>query len=256
MSNELLRADILASWSRGSSFQEQGALLNRCYVALGERPAHDVASVPDGFVMVPAEPTHEMLEALWGRSFDQFDEGGAKKIARIKYQGLLAAAPKAEQPLVQEPVATVTIQHFRQDPSMGNLHFQLQAELPQGTHKLYASPVAQEPDIEQIMAKAKELFGWSAGLGGFDDAVRELVAFTAGHRFAQPAPAAQGWIPVSERLPEIATDVLVYGVNHGSASYAVAGLFSGSWESQETEETTRFEPTHWMPLPKCPEIIK
>jgi len=46
-------------------------------------------------VMVPVEPTHEMLEALWGRSFDQFDEGGAKKIARIKYQGLLAAAPKA-----------------------------------------------------------------------------------------------------------------------------------------------------------------
>ena len=53
-------------------------------------------STPAGYVMVPVEPTHEMLEALWGRSFDQFDEGGAKKIARIKYQGLLAAAPKAE----------------------------------------------------------------------------------------------------------------------------------------------------------------
>ena len=49
---------------------------------------------------------------------------------------------------------------------------------------------AQEPDIEQIMAKAKELFGWCAGLGGFDDAVRELVAFTAGHRFAPSLPAA------------------------------------------------------------------
>ncbi len=47
-----------------------------------------------GYAMVPVEPTHEMLEALWGRSFDQFDEGGAKKIARIKYQGLLAAAPQ------------------------------------------------------------------------------------------------------------------------------------------------------------------
>lgn len=61
-----------------------------------------------------------------------------------------------------------------------------------------------------------------------------------------------GWIPVGERLPEIATDVLVYGLNHGSASYTVAGLFSGSWASQETEETTRFEPTHWMPLPSVP----
>ena len=68
-----------------------------------------------------------------------------------------------------------------------------------------------------------------------------------------PQPVAQdGWIPVSERLPESATDVLVYGVNHGSASYTVAGLFSGEWASQETEETTRFEPTHWMPLPAAP----
>ena len=73
--------------------------------------------------------------------------------------------------------------------------------------------------------------------------------------YAAPQPAAQDrWIPVSERLPEIATDVLVYGVNHGSASYTVAGLFSGSWGSQETEETTRFEPTHWMPLPAVPEV--
>ena len=73
--------------------------------------------------------------------------------------------------------------------------------------------------------------------------------------YAAPQPAAQDrWIPVSERLPEIATDVLVYGVNHGSASYTVAGLFSGSWASQETEETTRFEPTHWMPLPAVPEV--
>ncbi len=41
MSNKLLRADILASWSRVSSFQEQGALLNRCYVALGEQAVID-----------------------------------------------------------------------------------------------------------------------------------------------------------------------------------------------------------------------
>lgn len=60
------------------------------------------------------------------------------------------------------------------------------------------------------------------------------------------------WIPVSERLPESAIDVLVYGINHGSSSYTVAGIFSGIWASQETEEETRFEPTHWMPLPAAP----
>ena len=43
----------------------------------------------------------------------------------------------------QEPVATVTIQHYRQDPSMENLEFQLLAPLPQGTHKLYAAPVTR-----------------------------------------------------------------------------------------------------------------
>ena len=60
------------------------------------------------------------------------------------------------------------------------------------------------------------------------------------------------WIPVSERLPEPWTDVLAYGVNHRSHSYVVAGVFSGTWASQETEEATRFEPTHWMPLPAAP----
>ena len=60
------------------------------------------------------------------------------------------------------------------------------------------------------------------------------------------------WIAVSERLPEPGTDVLAYGVNHRSHSYVVAGVFSGTWASQETEEATRFEPTHWMPLPAVP----
>ena len=106
--------------------------------------------------------------------------------------------------------------------------------------------------LDEIRAEAERFFEWPG-----DD--RSTVTLTscilfADHIAVPSAPAQDGWIPVSERLPEIATDVLVYGVNHGSASYTVAGLFSGSWESQETEETTRFEPTHWMPLPKCPEV--
>ena len=43
----------------------------------------------------------------------------------------------------QEAVATVTISHFRQDPTMENVDFQLDAKLPCGTHKLYLAPPAQ-----------------------------------------------------------------------------------------------------------------
>lgn len=42
---------------------------------------------------------------------------------------------------------------------------------------------------ERIMAKARELFGWAAGVGGFEDAVNELVAFVIGH--ARPAQTEQ-----------------------------------------------------------------
>ena len=52
---------------------------------------------------------------------------------------------------------------------------------------LYAAHAQQVsvPDDEAVMAKARELFGWAYGLGGFSDAVRDLVAFAA-----PAAPAA------------------------------------------------------------------
>ena len=66
---------------------------------------------------------------------------------------LLAAAPKAD---VQEPVATVTIQHFRQDPRMENVDFQLQVTLPQGTHKLYAAPQPVSDDAKDALVEGLE----------------------------------------------------------------------------------------------------
>ena len=101
MSNELLRADILASWSRVSSFQEQGALLNRCYVALGEQQG-----APAGYVMVPVEPTPEMLDCImdW------------QKIGNVTaYRAMLAAAPvseaKAQGVVIPEGWIPLTIEH-------------------------------------------------------------------------------------------------------------------------------------------------
>ena len=57
-------------------------------------------------------------------------------------------------------VATVSISHFRQDPTMENVDFQLDAKLPCGTHKLYLAPPAQasawvqDSDIRSAAARA------------------------------------------------------------------------------------------------------
>lgn len=72
---------------------------------------------------------------------------------------------------------------------------------------------------------------------------------------APSAPATvqgDGWIPVSERLPEPETDVLVRGVRRNEVMHNVAGVFNGEWSSQETEDLIRGEVTHWMPLPAAP----
>ena len=49
------------------------------------------ARVPEGYVVVPREPTEKILEAVWGRPLDQFDHG-ARRIAKEKYRELIAAA--------------------------------------------------------------------------------------------------------------------------------------------------------------------
>ena len=114
------------------------------------------------------------------------------------------------------------------------------------------------PDDEAVMAKARELFGWAYGLGGFSDAVRDLVAF------AHPAaPAADAWIPVSERLPAVESR-LDQECRAGTLSIAPLNVsaavlvFDG-----EKVRSTRLEwfdgclplpycITHWMPLPAAP----
>jgi hypothetical protein len=40
----------------------------------------------------------------------------------------------------QEPIGTLHISHFRQDPSMENFDLQLTTDMPQGSHKLYLHP--------------------------------------------------------------------------------------------------------------------
>ena len=91
MNNEKLREEI-RQVVQACPFGPLTELLNRCYVALGERPAHDVASVPDGFVMVPAEPTDAMKLAGNDALAQHWGAGDA-------YRAMLAASRLPVQPV-------------------------------------------------------------------------------------------------------------------------------------------------------------
>ena len=68
------------------------------------------------------------------------------------------------------------------------------------------------------------------------------------------------WISVDDFLPEPEKDVLCYCVRGISHGMTVAGRFYKSlsdedgitWMSFETEDVTKYEVTHWMPLPEPP----
>jgi hypothetical protein len=78
----------------------------------------------------------------------------------------------------------------------------------------------------------------------------------------------EGWIPVSERLPEPQTDVLIFASHHQRphiAQVMVAGLFGPNKDARELEWMDnvsesmlprRWWVTHWMPLPAAPKKEK
>ena len=104
-------------------------------------------------------------------------------------------------------------------------------------------PVEPTPEMVSAAEEAHMPFG------DMDIALRMAILS------APSTPATvqgDGWIPVSERLPEPETDVLVRGVRRNEVMHNVAGVFNGEWSSQETEDLIRGEVTHWMPLPAAP----
>ena len=61
------------------------------------------------------------------------------------------------------------------------------------------------------------------------------------------AKAVDGWIPVTERLPEKDVKVLTFGVYGFSVNYR--DRFSGKWRGVNGRPQWI---THWMPLPQAP----
>ena len=98
--------------------------------------------------VVPVEPTEEMLAAI-----DEACSNVTMSEAHSNYgvwlrvwSAMLAAAPALPSPA--EAVGTVTITHFRGDPGMENRDFDYFGNLPPGSHRLYAAPVAALPSPE------------------------------------------------------------------------------------------------------------
>ena len=75
------------------------------------------------------------------------------------------------------------------------------------------------------------------------------------HVYAAPQPAAlpEGWIPVSERMPERNRDVIL-ALTTGAV---LVGFYYGQqmgwdWAETDTDEDADAAVTHWMPLPAAP----
>ncbi|KAF6596661.1 DUF551 domain-containing protein [Cronobacter sp. EKM101R] len=194
---EECRAAMLAAPAKPSSLREGINALRElggidAEKIIAERDALNECEIPEGWKLVPIEPTQEMCDAVLGRACFTFNGDGAKKI----YEAMLAAAP-GRQPLSLETLAGA----------------------------LRNAPLA--PSDSQ------------------------------GRKRDSSAPVISGWIPCSERMPEIGNRVIVTieGKYVRCASYT-------QWDGAKTERgrAPRFEDlrgivygvTHWMPLPAAP----
>lgn len=61
----------------------------------------------------------------------------------------------------------------------------------------------------------------------------------------------QGWIPVSDRLPETIIDVLAFSENGDESKQFIAYYSNKKWWDS-TSNIRIVSVTHWMPLPQTP----
>lgn len=82
------------------------------------------------------------------------------------------------------------------------------------------------------------------------------TAMAEAKQYIQNAPTVNSWIPCSERLPEVDTNVLIYYPKWEDAPVQTAHITHDGicWEFSDGEfYPSKSEITHWMPLPEIPE---
>ena len=148
--------------------------------ALAQQPAQ---AVPDGWQLVPVEPTEHLLDALFEHGMQDEDDD----VIREAYRAMLAAAPAA--PVAQEPVAFFwedTVPHFegrRHGPYFGWPTDEDLARVA-GSAKpvpLYAAPpAAEQPDTVAVPRELLEELADIADAMQCHDARDDAIALLAG----------------------------------------------------------------------------
>lgn len=110
-------------------------------------------------------------------------------------------------------------------------------------------------DVAAVMTEI-ERFGrayCAYARGGNHEDLEEATRIYDGIPALLASPAAVGWIPVSERLPDISRAVNVY-CNGADASGVAWRLPDDSWFIPEPQAIGYESITHWQPLPSPPAI--
>ncbi|HBW0878243.1 TPA: DUF551 domain-containing protein [Klebsiella variicola] len=92
----------------------------------------------------------------------------------------------------------------------------------------------------------------------YADPLREVTPL---YRHAQPAPVVPGWIPVSERMPDVGVKVLCFPAKDEPIHATFNGqlwLQDVSWSGSEEpiDNVIPVTVTHWMPLPAAPQEVR
>lgn len=134
--------------------------------------------------------------------------------------------------------------------------------LPDGINKLYAAPQLPQPVndvIESAIGNLRKTLVACNRLNYCGDAVKQLedACRTAMLQGAEPA---QGWIPCSERMPEVGVYVLCLDGLDRHGQFAHDDVYTAAYCDRLKAFTTEYygdhdwmsksKPTHWAPIPK------